>query len=340
MVLKKCAKCNKNITKKVPGLECSRCDKIVHADPGCSKLSNKQLNTLKNSTGIEWSCEECLKNVSRRSSFVIPEDDGEDDESESGTAGNAPTINTRKLVQDISRELKKTFREEIGSLEASLEFLSDQITTMDHSIKKQDSKIKSLENKNLELQNKNRNLELRMSALEQGMNTFEQKTLSTTLEVAGLPILPPAEVDKALGTIVSKLNMDGSDILNSRRLPGTKEKPGPIQVELKSLEARRQWVAAGKEKRLTVGLLIPDAPKEKADSRVFIREALTKNLKTLLYTTKTQLKSSFQFIWCKDGKICVRKSSDSKIYYIRSIQDIYQIEKQSVTNKITFSTPS
>ncbi|KOB62415.1 Uncharacterized protein OBRU01_25088, partial [Operophtera brumata] len=80
---KKCVKCKKNITKKGPGIECSRCDKVVHADPACSKLSNKQLNTIRNSPGIEWSCEECLQNLSRRSSFVIPDDDGDDEESDS-----------------------------------------------------------------------------------------------------------------------------------------------------------------------------------------------------------------------------------------------------------------
>lgn len=340
MVLKKCDKCKKNITKKVPGLECSRCNKVVHADSACSKLSNKQLNTIRNSSGIEWSCEECLKNVSRRSSFMIPDGDDDDEESDSGITGNPQTIDTKKLVQDISRELKKTFREELGNLETSLEYLSDQITAMEQSIKKQDSIIKTLENKNQDLQNKNKNLELRMNVLEQGMNNFEQKTLSTSLEVAGLPFVPPSDIGKMLGTVASKLNMNGDDILCSQNLPGSKEKPGAILVEMKTLVARRLWIDAGKEKCLTLGHLLPDVPKEKADSRVFIREALTKNMKTLLYTTKTRLRESFQFIWCKHGKVCVRKNSNSKIHYINSLQDISKIEKQSKGASITFSTPS
>lgn len=321
MVQKKCAKCNKSITKKLPGLECSRCEKIVHADPTCAKLSNKQLNTLRNSQGIEWSCEDCLKNASHRSSFVIP-DDGDDDDLESGSLTNVHTIDTRRLVQDISRELKKTFKEEIGSLEASLEYMSDQLHTMEQSIQKQDNIIKKLEHKNEDLQNKNKNLELRVAVLEQEVKNFEQKSLSTSLEIAGLPDVSPKNINKLLQNLATKLNMDENDIISSQRLSGAKDKPAPILLEMKSKSVRKQWIDSSKEKRLTAGVLVEDIPKEKAEHRVYIREALTKHVKSLLYNAKTQLSKSFQFVWCKDGKVCVRKNTNSKIYYIRSLEDI------------------
>lgn len=190
MVIKKCASCGKNITIKSPGLECSRCCKEVHADPSCTKLSNKQLNTLKNATGIEWSCDECLQNVTRRSSFIIPDDDADED-SDSGRALHSKSIiDTQKLVQDISRELKKTFREEISQLESSLEFLHDQLNNMEQSMKAQDTKIKNLEHKNLDLYNKNKHLELRVAVLEQGARQTEQNALSASLEIVCLTFLP------------------------------------------------------------------------------------------------------------------------------------------------------
>lgn len=317
----------------MPGLECSRCDKIVHADVTCVKLSNKQLNTLRNSPGIEWSCEDCLKNISRRSSYLVPDDDDGDDESEPGST--LPPFDTRKLVQDISRELKKTFKEEIGNLESSLEFLSEQISTMELSIKRQDSVIKDLENKNQDLLNKNKNLELRMTVLEQEMNVFEQKSLSCSMEIAGLPDIHPKEINQMLEKIASKLDMDSNDIQSSTRLPGSKVKPGPILVGMKSDAVRGRWIEVSKEKCLTLGALVPNIPQEKAENRVYLREALTKYLKTLLYTAKTQLGKYFQFVWCKDGKVCVRKNSNSKIHYIRSISDINGIKKQfDVSNSL------
>ncbi|KAJ8717895.1 hypothetical protein PYW07_005825 [Mythimna separata] len=329
MVIKRCVRCKKNVTKKLPGLECSRCDKVVHADPVCSKLSNKQLNTLKNSPGIEWSCEECLKNLSRRSSFVIPEeDDDENDYEDPKIMEMAPVVDAKKLVQDISREVKKAFREEIRSLENSLEFLSEQLTSMEQAIKRQDSKIKDLENKNYDLQNKNKNLELRINVLEQRFQEVEQQSLATALEVAGLPEMPSNDIEKVMDTVASKLNVADREILSTRRLPGSKDKPGPILVELKSKTLQQQWIGASKENCITVGQLVPNIPKEKADDRVYIREALTKYQKTLLYNAKTKLlNKSCQYVWCKNGKVYARKLSNSKIYYIRTLQDIKQIEK-------------
>lgn len=328
MAPKKCFKCKKSITKKLPGLECSRCEKIVHADPVCSKLSNKQLNTLRNSPGIEWSCEDCMKNLSRRSSFLIPDDDEDEEESITGPTINAQSIDTLKLVQDISRELKKTFKETISNLEHSLEFLGDQINNMEQSIKKQDTKIKDMEHKNIDLQNKNKNLELRVAVLEQEVRNFEQKTLTSALEIAGVPETTTEALEQTLEVIADKLDMDVGDIKSSQRLPGTKERPGSLFLEMKTKVAQKKWVEAGRSKCLTLGVLNPDSPKAIADNRIYVREALTKYLKTLLYNTKLTLGKSYQFIWCKDGKVSVRKVSNSKIYYVRTLEDIKRIPNQ------------
>ncbi|CAF4751058.1 unnamed protein product [Pieris macdunnoughi] len=137
--------------------------------PVCAKLSNKQLNTLRNSSSIEWSCNECQKKVSRRSSFITTNDDSDDEddeESEPKAQVNISNLNVKQLVADISRELKKTFKEELGHIESSLNDLSDKIPSMEQSIKTQKEAITKLENKNYDLLNKNKNLELRVCAVE------------------------------------------------------------------------------------------------------------------------------------------------------------------------------
>ncbi|XP_039754322.1 chromosome partition protein Smc-like [Pararge aegeria] len=255
----------------------------------------------------------------------IPDNEEDEEDTDGELPGSSQSIDTRKLVQDISRELKKTFKEEIGNLEASLDFLSDQISSMEQTLKLQDSAIKNLEHKNDDLRNKNKNLELRVNVLEQGLKAFEQKSLSMAVEIAGIPEMSSKDVDKLVRTMALKLSVPEEEFQSAQRLPGSKNKPGPILVNMKSKIARNQLMEASKDKNLTVGMLLLNAPKEKVDNRVYIREALTKYVKTLLYNAKTQLRSSFQFIWCKDGKVCVRKSSDSKIHYIRSDQDIRQL---------------
>lgn len=250
-----------------------------------------------------------------------------DNDSDDGSVNTVQALDTKKLVKEISRELKKTFREEIANLESSLEFLSDQITTMEQSLRNQENTIKKLENRNEDLVNKNKNLELRVTVLEQGLRISEQKSLSRSVEIAGMPDIITKDVPQVIQKVASKLELNEHDIQTSQKMSGSKEKPGPILIELKTALIRKQWVDAGKEKCLTVGDVLPNAPKEKAEHRIFIREALTKHVKTLLYNAKMQLNKSYKYIWCRDGKVLVRKDDNGKIIYIRSQQDIDLLSK-------------
>lgn len=67
---------------------------------------------------------------------MIPEDDGEENDSELEDTV-VHSFSTKQLVQDISREIKKTFREEISQLEASLGFVSDQLSAIEETVRKQ-----------------------------------------------------------------------------------------------------------------------------------------------------------------------------------------------------------
>ncbi|CAH2100830.1 unnamed protein product [Euphydryas editha] len=252
-------------------------------------------------------------------------DDGE--ESDSSLTGDLQGIDTAKLIRDITREVKKAFREEMESLEKSLEFLSAQILTIEQSVKNQDTNIKNLEHKNQDLSNKNINLELRVSVLEQEIQNIEQKALSSSIEIAGLPNISPQNIKPVLNNLALQLDVSDKDIKSFERLPGTKEKPGVIIIEMKEKEQRIKWLKAGKEKGLRVEQLLPDTIKDKGSKKIFIREALTKTSKKILFLTKTKLKDKFQFIWCKDGKVFARKTNNSKIYLIRSVQDIEKLEK-------------
>ncbi|CAH2210141.1 jg1043 [Pararge aegeria aegeria] len=193
---------------------------------------------------------------------------------------------------------------------------------MEQSIKAQDTKINTLDHKNQDLVNKTKHLELRVAVLEQGARQVEQNALSASLEIAGLPDFSPVELNNVITAVASKLDVDEGEIQSTQRLSSGMDKPCTILLELKSKNARNKWITASKEKSISVAQILPNVVKEKADNRVFIREALTKHVKTLLYNAKLKLCNSFQFVWCKDGKVCARKTNNSKIFYIRCLQDI------------------
>lgn len=319
MASKKCLKCNNNITKRSPGLECSRCEKVVHATSECAKITTKQLAALRASDGLEWSCNDCLQSSSRRTSFFIPEDDSED-----GTQTGTADIN--KLMRSFTTEIKKTIKEELEGFQQSLEFIGDQVTNIEEILKNQNSKIKQLENKNMELVNVNKNLELRLSAMEQRLDETEQKSLCTLIEIAGIPSIESSEIKEVTETIAAKLKVGGDTIQNVRQVTGRSENSGYLLVELNTKASRDTWLSAAKSKGLTLGDISLPISKGKEKNRIFVREALTRNLKSLLYQAKQRLKTpngQFKYVWCKTGKIYVKKNDDSKkVDIIRSTQDI------------------
>ncbi|CAK1597655.1 unnamed protein product [Parnassius mnemosyne] len=69
--MSKCEKCNKNITRTRPGVECHRCEKMVHLNTECSGLTTKQRNALRANKNLDWSCSECKNTSSRRTSIII-----------------------------------------------------------------------------------------------------------------------------------------------------------------------------------------------------------------------------------------------------------------------------
>ncbi|CAK1591332.1 unnamed protein product [Parnassius mnemosyne] len=102
--------CDKSITKKLPGLECNKCGKVVHVNQLCTDLSSKQLSALHNTENLEWTCQDCHKESLHRKSFIIPEDDDDDtDENQMGESGSAAMS---KLLSDISTEVKEAVKKE------------------------------------------------------------------------------------------------------------------------------------------------------------------------------------------------------------------------------------
>lgn len=320
MVLKKCSNCNKNITQKLPGLECSRCNKIVHATTICANLTNKQIASLRNAEGLEWSCEECLRNVSRRSSYFLPDDsDVEDEIKDTGRARSYD-----KLVSQISCETRKIVKSELQGLTTAVEYLNSQVADLEGIVKQQESTIKMLVNKNADLLKKNQNLELRVSAMEQRVLEVDQKLLCTNVEISGVPELPNMDAVSAVREVAEKLNMSSQQIVSARRTTSRrKEQPGHIVVELQSKVTCEQWISAARKQEILAGNIWTDLPVERAASRVYVRAALTPHTKALLYKARNSLSGSFKYIWCKDGRIYAKKDDTSnKVTIIRCISDI------------------
>ncbi|CAG5016864.1 unnamed protein product [Parnassius apollo] len=153
----KCDNCDKLIAKKSAILECNTCSKTVHATQACTSLTSKQLAALRNTENLEWTCEVCCRETPRQRSFVIQEEEEEDDEELLLTQGADSGSNAmKKLLSDISIEVKKAVKKEIGSVNEALSSCCQKMDGIMDTLVTISGKIKELGNKNTYLTNQNK----------------------------------------------------------------------------------------------------------------------------------------------------------------------------------------
>lgn len=315
--MSKCDICKKNITKTTPGLECSKCERIVHLNPKCTGLTNKQIVALKAASSLEWTCHECQQESPRRnSSIIIPEDDGEEDDT-------PVQINAKSLLSNITKEVEKAIKSEMAQLSDSLQFHSDKLDEAMESMEAFKQTIKALERKNTELMNKNNNLETRVGVLEQRLQEIEQEKLSNYVEIANVPTQNNEDVKLLVDSIALKLNQPKEQIKSARRLHGWKEQSANILVELKDEDVQENWITAAKSVKPTVSDVLPS---EKNNINVvYVREAMTKHHKQLFWNAKQELKINhhFKYVWFKRGLVKARKEDGGKVSILRNMNDIH-----------------
>ncbi|KAJ8716293.1 hypothetical protein PYW08_001874 [Mythimna loreyi] len=317
--MSKCDNCKKSITKASPGLECSKCERIVHLNPKCTGLTNKQIAALKAASSLEWTCNECQQESPRRNSSIItPYDDDEDDET-------PVQINAKKLLTNISKEVEKAIKREMTQVSDSLQFHSAKLDEAVECIESFKKTIKALERRNMELINKNNNLETRVGALEQRLQEMEQEKLGRFVEIANVPKQKDENVKLLVNKIALHLKQSTEDIKSARRLYGRNDQSTNILVELNDEKIPGNWINAAKNIKPTVVQVLSNELNN--NNTIYVREAMTKHHKHLFWNAKQELKvnHNYKYVWFKQGLVKARKDDGDKICTLRSMNDIHQL---------------
>lgn len=319
----KCAKCNKVVTKKNPGILCGRCNKWMHGE--CVSLSHEQLTTL-HATEADWKCRACSGSSKQKRISIILPDPEEDDvtDTDSITAGASIDPNSQKMLttvlSTIRHEIRETIQEE---LKRTLQFYSDKMDDFQIKIDNYEEKIKLVENQCKDLNNKYTNMKNNLESIQIKLNTLEQEKIENTLEISGIPKEEQENLTEIVKKIGSVINQDNNDIKKiyrkeSKGLASRKRHASVVVLTLRE-GCRDRWLEAAKSCTITPRVLGRDG-----EGRIYLREALTPATAYLLWKTKSELKDTnlVQFVWCKRGNILIRKSENEKIHSIRSESDV------------------
>lgn len=318
----KCAKCNKIVTKKSPGLQCSKCSKWLHSQ--CAAITTEQLNTLFATDSVDWKCRTCNGPMKpKRLSCILPDAEDEDNtDTENQQSSLHTDMMTRQILGDIRKEVRTIIREE---LQTTLQFYSDKIDDYEEKILTYEQKMKTFENQNENLRNTCKNLQLKTDVLEQKLNGIEQSQLINHAEICGIKEEKKEDLDVLVKSVCTKLELDVKEIIkmyrkrpnriNSSRKP---QESASITIVLRD-GCRDKWLKKARESKISTKDL-----GRTDEAEVFMRETLAPSTAYLLWKTKTDLKinNSFKYVWCRQGTVMARKEENGPYHIIRSVNDI------------------
>lgn len=327
----KCIKCDKNVTKKCPGIQCNNCKKWLHGT--CASITTEQLSALSLTESVDWKCRSCVGGARpKRLSCIVP-----DLEEDDNTDANIETGSKNAIFQEITRDLRREIREIIRKeLQTTLQFYSDKIDDYEKKIHTFENTTKSLEKQVLDVKNKCKNIDTKYQALEQKMYATEQSRLANSLEICGVEETEGEDVHKITNDLASMLQQNPNDIIEATRKktrtrdsqnPTSKKNHPTITVQLRN-GSRDQWLEAAKSISINpvdLGL--------SGNSKIYTREQLTPFNSYLLWKAKSELKSTnlCKFVWPKNGLILVRRADKEKYTIVRSIQDIEDLSSRYKT---------
>lgn len=313
----KCFKCSKTVTKKQPGIQCSKCNKWLHGT--CASITTEQLAALFSTESVDWKCRVCAGPAKqKRLSCILPDPEEEEN---SYTESCNPNVTVQKALVEIRREVREIMRNE---LQNSLQFFSDKIDEYEEKIKIYESDIKNVENQYTDLKNSFTNLTLKNEVLEQKINSLEQQHMSNYLEICGVPEEDQEDLSAITNLIATKMSKNVNDVVNAYRKQNnrssTVKTTSQPAIVICLREGRRdQWLQDSKSITLTgkdIG--------QNNENRIYLRERLTPTTAYLLWKTKQDLKESgiCKYVWCKQGQVLVKKHDKGKIHTVRSTKDI------------------
>ncbi|KAI5640689.1 PHD-finger domain-containing protein [Phthorimaea operculella] len=323
----KCAKCSKQLNNKSPGLQCSKCNKWLHA--ACANVTPDQLAILNSTDSVDWKCKTCAGPTRpKRVSCIIA--DPEEDASNISDSEIPNNNITQHILRQIRMEISGIVQAE---LQRSLAYYSDKIDDYEKRMKDYEINLKNAENQCAELKNHLKNLGLKYDVIALKCNQLEQNQLSNQLEVCGVEELDHEDTMDLVKSVATKINTNAGDIVKAyrKKIP-TRPRAGsstkkmeiaPITVILRD-GSRDVWLDSGKKTNITVS----DLGREGTD-KVYLRESITPSTAHLLWKAKMQLRERFQFkyVWCKNGTVLARKGENEKIIVIHSLQHLEDFTK-------------
>lgn len=327
-----CSVCNirVNYRSDVLYIDCGKCNMSFHSQ--CVNLQKEDIAFFKDQLQ-SWMCSSCKSHEKS-----VRYDD--DNTSMLNITHHAPSLkephdNIQSRSEDITEYLQK-----LSHMMTAISTSQENLTKKMDELKKQNE---SFLQKNIELEarieiaeSKHEDYERRISFLESTIDAKHQQEIENNIIIAGLP--SNQDKDKLVMTIIQHLQakVTADDIFDITTInEKTYDASAPRQlylVKLKTLQSKMEILA---KKKSYKELFTNDLNLNGRNNEIFIRHHLTP-YQAKLYNAAKKIKTSggFRFLWIKNNNIFLRQNDKSKVFKIRSTNDIEFIKKHTNKNNI------
>lgn len=269
----------------------------------------------------DYLCEKCKKDKSKATS------------SHGSSKSVTGTTITKEFLVNMMEAFKnevfgelKAYSKEFSEIKKSMTFFSEKLDETNKLLEVTNNNYKEVKKEVEELKQKNSELTLEIKEIKVRLRHMEQYSRKCNVEISGVPVTNREDavtvvedVGKAIGVTLRR-----EEVAAAHRVPTFRTGKAPsIVVQFTTRTTRDQWIAKAKVKRdLTADAINRSFPK----TRVFIGEHLTPETKILLSRAKDKCKAlGWKFVWCREGKVYVRKEEGAKCVRVDSQDDLVKL---------------
>jgi len=157
-----------------------------------------------------------------------------------------------------------------------------------------------------------------MNEIRYKLEQIEQTNLGISIEVTGIP---KTEKENCLEIIkkIGEINNVKLNVSEAKRITLEKPKLSIIIAKLENKDMRLELIRKTKINKLKSNMLLSNWP----ENQIYINEHLTKNKRILFAQTRLAAKEkNYKFTCINNAEILTRKDENSKIFRIRTSNDI------------------
>lgn len=333
-----CAVCDKAVSKNDSDIVCSVCCKPVHNDQACSNMQPQTWKAKSGSKRKVWACKTCRKknsddtyetndgteHIMMTSPSMEPKDSLNNPEfydflTKKFNELGEKIVNMSNKMSDVDSKLT-CLSEQVNKVEGNQAKLEASFLELKTEVGKVSDELAACKKENqkmkgeiLVIQGENKNLTSRLADLE-------QHSRKNNVIISNIDKKEKADAKQLVMEIAKNLNvvLNSEDILEAHDLPSRYDKT--LVVRFKNSTVKSSFT---KEKHKA------HLKRDDKEVKVYINDHLAPYFKSLLQSAKARAKVfHYKFVWFKKDAVLVRKDETTqKIIKIRSLDDIYKIEK-------------